>query len=221
MATAINICLVPFDILNSSIAAFYPQAYFAPIADGDFLRNSPSFAFDHNLVAPVDIITGCTTDEGMSAALGGQTSVNTTDQVLSLIQYVAGIPATLAAKFLNYYPVNDSYPPFSEPTTLDWPALTATVGVQSGAQTRRVYGLVTDFVMMAGRRLTATSWSKMLPDKKAYSYRWDVDPSRNPVVFTPGDEIGFAQHGADLAFQFRLPHARYPSLPLPPFFLYL
>ncbi len=90
--------------------------------------------------------------------------------------------------------------------TLDWPALTAAIGVQSGAQTRRVYGIVTDFVMMAGRRLTAASWSKIRPGKKAYSYRWDVDPNRSPVVFTPGVGIGFAQHGFDVSFQFQLPN---------------
>ncbi len=101
LTIATNISVVPFEVLNSSIAAFYGHFYFSPIADGEFLRNSPTFAFDNGLIAPVDIITGCTTDEGMSPALSGQTSLNTTDQVSSLIQYVAGIPASLAAEWLS------------------------------------------------------------------------------------------------------------------------
>lgn len=100
--------------------------------------------------------------------------------------------------------------------TLDWPTLAATVGVQSGAQTRRVYGIVTDFVIMAGRRLIAASWSKMNPDKKAYSYRLDIDTNCSSAVFTPGVGIGFAQHGFDMSFQFRLPYFMYRSLHLHP-----
>lgn len=118
LATATNVSLVPFESLNSSIVAFYGQFYFSPIAYGDFLRNLPTFAFEHGLMAPVDIITGCTTDGGMSPALSGQISLNTTDQVSSLIQYVAGIPAALTAEWLNYYPLNSSYQPYSEPMML-------------------------------------------------------------------------------------------------------
>lgn len=78
------------------------------------------------------------------------------------------------------------------------------MGVASGNQTRRLYGFVNDVVMHAGRGFTAQNRAK-LTGKSAYSYCWDVDPSRIPLVYTPGLGIGFAQHGADVSFQFGIP----------------
>ena len=112
---------------------------------------------------------------------------------------------------VDLWPEDAQYPPYSEPMTLDWPALTATVGVQSGNQTRRFYGLVNDYTMHAGRRLTATLWPHTV-----YSFRWDVDPSRIPLVFTAGLGVGFAEHGAELSFEFGLPYVSgspYPPIP--------
>lgn len=201
---------MPFEVLNKTIAnlpANLPG--FQPVLDGDIIRNSASFAYSHNppLIAPVDIITGCTTDEGMSEALGSQTNFNTSAEVGFFVTAALGLSPAMAKELLALYPEDAQYPPYSQPMTLDWPALTATVGIQSGKQTRRIYGIINDLAMMAGRRLTAASWAP-LTGKKAYSFRWDVDPSRIPLVYTPGLGVGFAQHGAELSFEFRLPYVR-------------
>lgn len=208
--SCIDIPIVPFKTLNETISNLTPNLLgFQPMLDGDILRNSASFAYDHSppLIAPVDIMTGCNTDEGMSEALGGQTAFNTSAEVEYLVTAAFGLNSTMAEELLALYPEDAQYPPYSQPMSLDWPALTATVGVLSGKQTRRVYGIINDLGMMAGRRLTAASW-KPLTGKKAYSFRWDVDPSRIPLVYTPGLGVGFAEHGAELSFEFRLPYVR-------------
>ena len=201
---------VPFETLNKTITNLPAVLLgFQPMLDGDIIRNSPSFAYAQNppLIAPVDIITGCNTDEGMSEALGSQTPFNTSAEVENFLTAGLGVDCTVANEILALYPEDGQYPPYSQPMTLDWPALTAALGIQSGTQTRRVYGIINDFAMMAGRRLTAASWTP-LTGKKAYSFRWDVDPSRIPLVYTPGLGVGFAEHGAELSFEFRLPYVR-------------
>ncbi|KFY12536.1 hypothetical protein V491_06748 [Pseudogymnoascus sp. VKM F-3775] len=209
---------LPFETLNKTITNLPAGLLsFQPTLDGDILRNSPSFAYAQNppLIAPVDIITGCNTDEGMSEALGAQTPFNTTAQVENFLTASLGINSTVTNEILRLYPEDGQYPPYSQPMTLDWPTLTAALGIQSGTQTRRVYGIINDYVMMAGRRLTAASWAP-LTGKKAYSFRWDVDPSRLPLVYTPGLGVGFAEHGAELSFEFRLPYVSgspYPPIP--------
>ncbi|KFY42676.1 hypothetical protein V495_04385 [Pseudogymnoascus sp. VKM F-4514 (FW-929)] len=209
---------LPFETLNKTITNLPAGlASFQPILDGDIIRNSPSFAYAQSppLIAPVDIITGCNTDEGMSEALGAQTPFNTTAEVENFLTAGLGVDTDIANEILALYPENGQYPPYSQPMTLDWPALTAALGIQSGTQTRRVYGIINDFAMMSGRRLTAASWTP-LTGKKAYSFRWDVDPTRIPLVYTPGLGVGFAEHGAELSFEFRLPYVSgspYPPIP--------
>ncbi|OBT65285.1 hypothetical protein VE03_04603 [Pseudogymnoascus sp. 23342-1-I1] len=209
---------LPFETLNKTISNLPAGLLsFSPTLDGDIIRNSPSFAYAQNppLIVPVDIITGCNTDEGMSEAFGAQTPFNTSTEVENFLVAGLGVDSTIANEILALYPEDGQYPPYSQPMTLDWPALTAELGIQSGTQTRRVYGIINDFAMMAGRRLTAASWTP-LTGKKAYSFRWDVDPSRIPLVYTPGLGVGFAEHGAELSFEFRLPYVSgspYPPIP--------
>jgi carboxylesterase type B len=190
------------------------------MVDGDILRSSPSFAYDHNppLVAPIDMLLGCNSDEGMSAALGAQVVVENTAFFAYILTALLGFNDTMLAEALALWPEDAQYPPYSEPMSIDWPALTATVGVASGNQTRRLYGFINDVVIHVGRRYTAQNWAKVT-GKSAYSYRWDVDPSRIPRVYTPGLGVGFAQHGADVSFQFGIPEyypQQYPiSIPIP------
>jgi hypothetical protein len=74
--------------------------------DGDILRNSPSFAYEHSppLIAPVDMLLGCNSDEGMSEALGAQVVVNNT----------ALFNDTMLAEALALWPEDVQYSPYSE-----------------------------------------------------------------------------------------------------------
>jgi hypothetical protein len=142
--------------------------YYFPTLDGDIIRNSASTAFNSNppLLAPVDIITGCNSDEGIFI----QTALNTSAQLSDyLLGGFWGYTEIITDTLLALYPDGEQFPPYNLPMDVDWPALTATVGVQSGNETRRVYGLVGDIILHAGRRLLASSWGKVLPGKKVWS----------------------------------------------------
>ncbi|KAI9745423.1 MAG: hypothetical protein M1818_000957 [Claussenomyces sp. TS43310] len=207
---------LPFAILNATLAAVPSPLAFLVSLDGDIIRNSPSYAIAHSppLVAPIDIITGCNAEEGISPALLGQSSYNSKAEISAFLQYVLDLDASSADEYLSLYPENKQYPPYGEPMSLDWPALTATVGVQSGKLTRMFYEIMGDLFMMSGRRLLASSWSAMLPQNKAYSYRWDVYPTSMPFFHNAVvNGLGFSQHAADVSYQFRLPHIRGPDLP--------
>ena len=99
------------------------------MVDGDMLRNSPSFAYDHvpPLVAPIDVLLGCNSDEGMSQALGGQVDIDNTDEFAYALTLEFGFNSTMLAEVLALWPEDAQYPPYSEPMSIDWPALTATV----------------------------------------------------------------------------------------------
>ena len=187
--------------------------------DSDTLRNSPSFAYDHSppLITPIDMLLGCNSVEGMSEALGAQVVVDNTLIFAYILTALLGFNDTMLAEALALWPEDAQYLPYSEPMTIDWPALTATMCVASGNQTR-LYGFINDVVTHAGRRFIAQSWAK-LTGKNAYSYLWDVDPSRIPLAYTPGLGVGFAQQGADVSFQFGIP-GYYPqqyliAIPIP------
>ena len=205
---------VSYDALNATLAAQTTPS--SPIIDGDFLNTLPTEAFfsDPPLLAAVDLITGCNSDEAIG--LGIQVPYNSSDELSDLVQALLVVNSSISETILDLYPLDAQSPPYSLPMTVDWPALTAAIGVSSGTQTRRAYAIFTDFYMMAGRRMTAKSWPEVFPNKKAYSYRWDTDPTTVPLVFTPGLGVGFAQHGAELSWEFRLPYVSgspYPPLP--------
>ncbi|KAK5170343.1 uncharacterized protein LTR77_004930 [Saxophila tyrrhenica] len=215
-ADAINSlqCLkdLPFKKLNQTVYEQNEGQSFGPVIDGDFFRSYAFVAFQQGRLPPINIITGCNSDEGMS--LGGQTNANTSTQLAAYLENGLGINETLAHELMDLYPLDAPSPPYSVPIDYPWVEATAKVGLYSGKQTRRSYAIFGDKAVMAGRRKAATEWSRF--GGKAYSFRWDTDASRFPLVYTPGLGPGFAQHGAELSWEFRLPYISptpYPPLP--------
>ena len=158
------------------------------------------------------IITGCNSDEGISFA---QFPVNSDAELSAVLQGGLKVNTTGAQELLNLYPIDASAPPYSQPLSIDWVGLTAKVGLASGTQTRRAYAIVGDWIFMAGRRFTSANW-KAASGHQAYSFRFDTDPSRFPLVVTPGLGPRFAQHGSELSYEFRIPYISptpYPPLP--------
>ena len=60
---------VSYDALNATLAAQTTPS--SPIIDGDFLSALPTEAFfsDPPLLAPVDLITGCNSDEAIGLGI--------------------------------------------------------------------------------------------------------------------------------------------------------
>lgn len=113
---------VPFETFNKTITNLpLGLASFSPTLDGDIIQNSQSFAYaqDPPLIAPVDIITGCNTDERMSEALSAQTPYNTSAEVVNFLTAGLGVDSTVANEILALYPEDGQYPPYSQPMTLD------------------------------------------------------------------------------------------------------
>lgn len=200
---------MPFEALNSSLSNFQN---FLPAVDGDFIQDSLLKQFANNQIAPINLILGGTSDEGI---FFGPNTYNTTEQLAAALEAVTGINDTVGQELLQLYPLDAPNPPYSVDNSVDWIKETASVGVPSGVQTRRSYAILGDLVFIAGRRKMAAGW-ELVTGKRAYSFRFDTDPTRFPLVVTPGLGVGFAQHGSDLSWQFRLPYISptpYPPIP--------
>lgn len=200
---------MPFEALNSSLSNFQN---FLPAVDGDFIQDSLLKQFANNQIAPINLILGGTSDEGI---FFGPNTYNTTEQLAAALEAVTGINDTVGQELLQLYPLDAPNPPYSVDNSVDWIKETASVGVPSGVQTRRSYAILGDLVFIAGRRKMAAGWESVT-GKRAYSFRFDTDPTRFPLVVTPGLGVGFAQHGSDLSWQFRLPYISptpYPPIP--------
>ncbi len=203
---------MPFAALNSSLYAINEGQGFAPTVDGDFIQEVIAKQFANKQIAPINLITGSTSDEGMTF---GQTVANTSEELTASLKRIMGVNDTVAQEVLRLYPIDAPSPPYSVSNSVDWIKETASVGFSSGKQTRRSYAIIGDWVFIAGRRKTAAGWMSAT-GKRAYSFRFDTDPTRFPLVVTAGLGVGFAQHGSDLSWQFRLPyisHTPYPPIP--------
>lgn len=214
-----------FSTFNASVTGLTGAGKgWRPVVDGDFLKNSPYHQFANAQVAHIPLLVGCNTDEGLSTF---QTAANTSAELAASLQSTMSLTASMAEEVLALYPANEGdedgdnsttttntsssttvyqYPPYSQPMSLDWPALTATIGTQAGTMTRRGYAMGGDWSAMSGRRLTASRWASATGGAPVYSYRFDTDVHRFPLVKTG---LGFSQHGADLSYDFRLPYVPY------------
>ena len=128
---------LPFEILNATVFGQNDGQNFATVIDGDLIRSYPVVAFNTGRLPPVNIITGCNSDEGMS--LGGQTAANTSAELAAYLRQSLNVNSTLAQQLLDLYPANAPAPPFSVPIEYPWQNATASVGLVSGNQTRRAY----------------------------------------------------------------------------------
>ncbi|KAI9730740.1 MAG: hypothetical protein M1834_005709 [Cirrosporium novae-zelandiae] len=201
-----------FEKLNATFYALDEGQDFTPYVDGEFIVNGPLYNFANKKVAPINFITGCNSDEGL---IFTGVAPNTSIEVSTFLQSYFDIDNATAYEMMSVYPLDGPLPPYSVSSSIDWVNLTAAVGVYTGTQTRRLYGIFGDYEFHVGRRMTASSWNS-ITGKHAYSYRFDTDVTRFPLVVTPGLGVGFSEHGAELSFEFRLPYVSptpYPPLP--------
>ena len=191
---------MPFKILDATLFGQNEGQVFGSQLDGDIFRAPALTQFQKWQVAPLPIITGCNSDEGISFA---QFPVNSDAELSAILQGGLKINATCAQELLDLYPINAPAPPYSQPLSVDWVGLTAKVGLASGNQTRRAHAIVGEWISMAGQRFTASK-RKAASRYEAYSYHFDTDSSRFPLVVTAGLGPGFAQHGSELSYEFRI-----------------
>ena len=132
---------MPFEILNATLFGQNEGQVFEPQVDGDIIRTPALTQFQKGQVAPVPIITGCNSDEGISFS---QFPVNSDTELSAILQGDLKINATGAQELLNVYPIDTPAPPYSQSSSNYWIGLTAKVGLTSGTQIRRAYAIVGD-----------------------------------------------------------------------------
>jgi carboxylesterase type B len=179
-----------------------------PVIDGDFIRREPALEMDDGNIARVPIMVGHNADEGLFVVntLAGLLGF-VPDNETQLREVIAQIQPTLdnstIDRLLEAYPAHSPMPPYSLSIDYPWcPALRA-VNLACGAEYRRLAAIFGDWFVDAGRRNMAEHWVKLgLP---AYSYRFAANPTSLPIQVWIGLGPGFSIHGADLAYDFRLP----------------
>lgn len=178
-----------------------------PVIDGDFIRQEPVLELGAGNVARVPIILGNNADEGLfvvNTIVGLDGSVpNDVDQLRTLISQVTALDNSTIDALLHAYPPGSPMPPYSLSTDFPWCAALAKVNLTCGAEYRRTAAILGDWFVDAGRRYMAEHWVKL--GLSTWSYRFSANPTSLPIQVWTGLGPGFAIHGADLAYDFRLP----------------
>ncbi|PWY86686.1 alpha/beta-hydrolase [Aspergillus heteromorphus CBS 117.55] len=203
---------LPLQQYNASLYAANSGTDFRPVIDGDFLKNSPSSQFSHQQMAPVALLLGANSDEGLTTFIN---SANTSEELVELVQEKFALNASTSEEIVALYADLDTLPPYSQSLDVDWVAQAQAAGFEAGNWSRVGYAIGGDWSAISGRRKTAQRWNEG-SGQPVYSYRFDTDPWRFPIhPESSGLGLGFAQHGSDLCFEFRIPYAPYtPYLPI-------
>lgn len=179
----------------------------APVIDGDFIRREPVLELDDGNVARVPIILGNNADEGLfvvntiSGLLGSVP--DNVGQLKAVISQFTALDNSTIESLLQAYPPHSSMPPYSLSMDFPWCQALEKLNLTCGAEYRRTAAILGDWFVDAGRRYMSKYWTKLgLP---VYSYRFSADPTALPIQIWEGLGPGFAIHGADLAYDFRLP----------------
>lgn len=179
-----------------------------PVIDGDFIRREPFREMQDGNVARVPIMLGNNADEGLfvvNTITGLIGSVPDTEEQLKavLAEVIPGLDNSTISGLLQAYPGDSPKPPYSLPIDYAWCASLEAVDLTCGAEYRRAAAILGDWFVDAGRREMAEHWTKLgLP---AYAYRFAANPTALPIQVWTGLGPGFSIHGADLAYDFRLP----------------
>ncbi|KAJ5621507.1 hypothetical protein N7528_006290 [Penicillium herquei] len=176
---------VPFQTLNSVLngTGGYSDYDFAPVVDGDLIRNWGSIQLNKHEFVKVPILAGTNTDEGTAF---GPTGINTTEQFYEYLTD-GGLdfqtPPSIAEEILRLYP---------DIPSLGIPEFLGDKRVPSeGWEWRRTCAFAGDFVMHANRRRQCEAWTET--STPAYCYRFNVHAADVPILdgATHFEEVSF------------------------------
>ena len=193
---------------SAPLSAIYPiensLARWGHMIDGDLIRRPPAYEVADGNIARVPILLGSNSDEGLFYVNAANFFPNTTAELVFLMKVV--FPAfsdDIITNLLDLYPLDGPAPPYSLPADYAWCAAMNAGNLACGAQYRRAAALFGDFFAHAPRRYMASHWAQL--GLAAYSFRFDTAPTALPIVYWNGLGPGFAEHGAELAYEFGLP----------------
>ncbi|KAF2158795.1 hypothetical protein M409DRAFT_31747, partial [Zasmidium cellare ATCC 36951] len=193
---------------EAPIEAIYPFELsvpnLGPVIDGDLIKREPVLELDEGHVHRVPIIVGANTDEGLFAvnSIGGAPEDAAGLRRL-LAAVLPGLQNTTVDSLLAAYPEGDQAPPYSLPPDYPFCDAMEAANLSCTPQHRRTAAILGDYFADAGRRYVAEKWSQL--GLSTYSYRFAAESTSIPISYWTGLGPGFATHGADLAYDFRLP----------------
>ncbi|KAK4495547.1 hypothetical protein PRZ48_013879 [Zasmidium cellare] len=186
-------------LLDAPIDAIYPfettVPNMGPVIDGGLIRRQPLLELNDGHVHRVPIIVGANSDEGLFAvnSIGGAPD-DAAGLRQVLVNLLPGLNNVTIDSLLAAYPEGSQAPPYSLSPECPFCDAMEVAGISS---------ILGDFFADAGRRYVAEKWSQM--ELPTYSYRFAAESSSIPISLWTGLGPGFATHGADLAYDFRLP----------------
>ncbi|KAJ5626217.1 hypothetical protein N7510_002526 [Penicillium lagena] len=197
---------VPFEQLNAVLNGTDGESEysFAPVIDGDLIRNWGSIQLDRREFVKVPILMGSNTDEGTAF---GPVGINTTEQ---FYEYLTGggfgfrAPSSVASRILQLYPDIPSE---------GIPAVIGSKRVPSmGWEWHRTSAFLGDWAMHANRRRQCEVWSET--GTTAYCYRFNVHSADVPLLYgaTHFEEVSSVFHNiAGLGYHYGKPFAGVPQ----------
>ncbi|KAJ5923158.1 hypothetical protein N7454_008403 [Penicillium verhagenii] len=195
----------------TSLYNLYPvegslQGGWGPVIDGDFLRRPPAWEIHDGNCAHVPLLLGSNSDEGLIKVTASGYFPNLTDETRTLLE--SNFPLlqhSVIEQLLDVYPEDgkEEAPPYSLPPGFAWCEAMHAVDLPCGSQYRRAAALLGDYVSHAPRRYMAQLWSRLgLP---TYTFHFKAATTGIPIQYFYGLGPGFANHGAELAYEMGLP----------------
>ncbi|KAJ6181372.1 hypothetical protein N7485_000014 [Penicillium canescens] len=197
---------VPFETLNAVLNGTdgSSEYNFAPVVDGDFIRNWGSIQLSNHEFVKVPIISGTNTDEGTAF---GPTGINTTEQWYEYLTnggFNYQTPTSVAKRILDLYPDDPSQ---------GIPEFLGEQRVPSmGYDWRRTSAFTGDFMMHANRRRQCEAWAES--STLAYCYRFNVHSADVPLLqgATHFEEVSFVFHNiAGVGYHYGKPFEGVPQ----------
>ncbi|CAK4000325.1 Hypothetical predicted protein [Lecanosticta acicola] len=187
------------------IEAIYPferiVSYSGPVIDGDFIQREPLLELNDGNVHRVPIVLGANSDEGLFVVnlLG---SPNDEAALRKLCQTaLPGLSNSTIGALLTAYPSDGPAPPYTLRSDFPWCTAVQAANISDCTPLyRRTAAILGDFFADLGRRMVSQRWPEAV-----YSYRFVADSTSIPITYWKGLGPGFANHGTDIAYGFRLP----------------
>lgn len=127
---------------NSSLYTANSGTDFRPVIDGNFLRNSPGYQFKNRQMAPIALLIGSNSDEGLTTFTN---NANTSAELSVLVQQKFTLNSSAADELVSLYSELDSLPPYSQPLDIDWVAAAEKAGYAAGNFSRVGYAIGGDW----------------------------------------------------------------------------
>lgn len=138
---------------NSSLYTANSGTDFRPVIDGSFLRNSPGFQFKNQQMAPIALLVGSNSDEGLTTF---SNNANTSADLSSLVQAKFGLNSSLSDELVSLYSELDSLPPYSQPLDIDWISAVEKAGFTAGNFSRVGYAIGGDWSVSYSKQKRST-----------------------------------------------------------------